>query len=742
MKYKLSNIDVAIIIKELQKIKNCRLNNIYDLNNRNFLFKFDNLKDIPISNNFLYENKIYLNYLNGKFFYITQNPSFQRVQKPTTFVMKLREKLKNKRLTNIEQVGLDKIIKLTFGEEEYTYYIFIELFSQGNIILTDNNYKIITLIRWHDYDENNKNRVGYEYIFNDTIFDTNNINNLVNSDDLTVLQEYIKDVKSNISSIITYLIDYKIYHILTKQHLEYILNIYIEKNETIINTIQEFLLIINTIIYNIQSNNELDYYNTYYIYGDNYYNYLNIKHDITKIEKFTSFNNLIDNYINKNKFYIPLEQIKEEKQINEGETILEKKLKNVNKNLDNKVKKLESKNNSMNKINQIIEENFLEFQNIYNYLKSTQNYILNKEIKIKDYDKTFEIISYEIKKDKDINSKFINIKFMNTKIIMDINKKIYECLSNNYKDIKSNNDELEKTNKGRLIAEKNIKSKYSKENSKYNNKKVTQTNDNILELVKSEDLGRKYWFTKYNWCISNKKYLIISGKNIDHNEELYKKYLTNNDIYLHADFAGSPSCIVKDVVSIENSNPQLFIKVLEDANHLLILKSKCWNENFSARSYWVYSNQVSKTTESGEYITKGSFIIRGKKNYLSNVSMELGVTLYFQYGENLDNIEKNIVNEINNIQSKNKEEVDKEDIDKEKDYRNIYGGFILNVEPYRCCKNNKFNIKIKYGTQKRGKMIDKIKQIYLKKSNDYEKILINNINKTYIDYLPTNIYIN
>ena len=293
MKYKLSNIDIAIIIKELQKIKNCRLNNIYDLNNRNFLFKFDNLKDIPISNNFLYENKIYLNYLNGKFFYVTQNPSFQRVQKPTTFVMKLREKLKNKRLTNIEQVGLDKIVKLTFGEEEYTYYIFIELYSQGNIILTDNNYKIITLIRWHDYDESNKNRVGYEYIFNDSIFDTNNINNIVNSDDLTVLQEYIKDVKSNMSSIITYLIDYKIYHILTKQHLEYILNIYIEKNDTIIDTVQEFLLIINNIIHNIQSNNELDYYNTYYIYGDNYYNYLNIKHDITKIEKFNCFSSLI-----------------------------------------------------------------------------------------------------------------------------------------------------------------------------------------------------------------------------------------------------------------------------------------------------------------------------------------------------------------------------------------------------------------------------------------------------------------
>ena len=735
MKYKFNNIDIAIIVKELKKVINCRLNNIYDLNNRNFLFKFDNSKETPVSYNLLYENKIYINYLNGKFFYITQNPSFERVQKPTTFVMKLREKLKNKRLTNISQVGLDKIIKLSFGEEEYTYHLFIELFSQGNIILTDNNYKIITLIRWHDYDENNKNRVDHEYIFNGSLVNIESINNLVNSDDLTTLLEYIKDtnnINNNIEFIIKYLIDYKIYYTLNKQQLEYILNIYISKNTTLIENIYEFLTILNNIIIDIQNNNVLNYLNDYYIYENNYYNYNNEKHDINKKESFEYFNNLIDSYVNRNKFYIPLEQIKNKKEESANESILEKKLKNVNKNLDNKVKKLESKNNNINKMNQTIEDNFIEFQYIYNYLKKNQNYILNQEIKIKDYDKTFEIISIIDKRENNENKKLVHIKFNSIKIIMDINKNIYECLSNNYKDIKDNKNELDKTNKGRLIAEKNIKSKYDTKTNIKNNSKNTNipqiSIDEILKVVKNEDLSRKYWFSKYNWCISNQKYLIISGKNIDHNEELYKKYLTSNDIYLHADFAGSPSCIVKDIVSLENSNPQLFIKVLEDANHLLILKSKCWNEKYSARSYWVYSNQVSKTTESGEYITKGSFIIRGKKNYLSNVAMELGVTLYFQKGENIENIENNYVNEIN--------------INNTTNTNCIYNGFIINVEPYRCCKNKKFNIKIKYGTQKRGKMIDKIKQMFLNKSNDYEGLLIKNINKTHIDYLPTNIYIN
>ena len=41
----------------------------------------------------------------------------------------------------------------------------MEFFSNGNLILTDNEYNIITLIRIHDYDETNKVRVRNKYIF-------------------------------------------------------------------------------------------------------------------------------------------------------------------------------------------------------------------------------------------------------------------------------------------------------------------------------------------------------------------------------------------------------------------------------------------------------------------------------------------------------------------------------------------------------------------------------------------------
>ena len=46
--------------------------------------------------------------------------------------------------------------------------------------------------------------------------------------------------------------------------------------------------------------------------------------------------------------------------------------------------------------------------------------------------------------------------------------------------------------------------------------------------------------------------------------------------------------------------------------------------------YWVPAAQVSKTAPSGEYLPTGSFMIRGKKNFLAPYRMEMGLTVLFE----------------------------------------------------------------------------------------------------------------
>jgi hypothetical protein len=50
-------------------------------------------------------------------------------------------------------------------------------------------------------------------------------------------------------------------------------------------------------------------------------------------------------------------------------------------------------------------------------------------------------------------------------------------------------------------------------------------------------------------------------------------------------------------------------------------------------AWWVYPHQVSKTAPTGEYLTVGSFMIRGKKNFLPPHPLVMGFGLLFRIDE-------------------------------------------------------------------------------------------------------------
>lgn len=70
--------------------------------------------------------------------------------------------------------------------------------------------------------------------------------------------------------------------------------------------------------------------------------------------------------------------------------------------------------------------------------------------------------------------------------------------------------------------------------------------------------------------------------------------------------------------------------------------------------YWVYSEQVSKTPPTGMFIGTGSFILRGKRNFVTPRSLTLGVTIMFNLNE------ESLANHI----GERKVRLDQEDIDK------------------------------------------------------------------------------
>ena len=57
--------------------------------------------------------------------------------------MKLRKHINNKRLESVAQLGVDRVVDLTFGAGDAAYHLILELYDRGNMVLTDHEYKIL-----------------------------------------------------------------------------------------------------------------------------------------------------------------------------------------------------------------------------------------------------------------------------------------------------------------------------------------------------------------------------------------------------------------------------------------------------------------------------------------------------------------------------------------------------------------------------------------------------------------------
>ena len=68
---------------------------------------------------------------------------------PSNFVQKLRKHVKQKRLNDIRQLGMDRAVLLTFGASETETKLVVELYASGNAVLCDREFMVMTLLRSH-----------------------------------------------------------------------------------------------------------------------------------------------------------------------------------------------------------------------------------------------------------------------------------------------------------------------------------------------------------------------------------------------------------------------------------------------------------------------------------------------------------------------------------------------------------------------------------------------------------------
>ena len=152
----ISSFDLYFLVKELQNCENSRVQNFYG--DKDIIFI--ELYNATFKNYFL---KICL----SKYIFIDKKKdTLGKV--PSSFVMGLRKYLKNSFIRKIEQIDFQRVLVIEFGKKVddkiEKLKIIIELFSKGNLILCDNNYKIINSFTRKDFKERST-KVREQYIF-------------------------------------------------------------------------------------------------------------------------------------------------------------------------------------------------------------------------------------------------------------------------------------------------------------------------------------------------------------------------------------------------------------------------------------------------------------------------------------------------------------------------------------------------------------------------------------------------
>jgi hypothetical protein len=95
--------------------------------------------------------------------------------------------------------------------------------------------------------------------------------------------------------------------------------------------------------------------------------------------------------------------------------------------------------------------------------------------------------------------------------------------------------------------------------------------------------------------------------------------MKEQDIYVHADVHGAPSVVIKNGKDAKEED-------LREACVFALTQSRAWNSSIpDGTAFWVYPDQVSKTPQAGEFLPKGAFVIRSKRNYISHLPMTLAV---------------------------------------------------------------------------------------------------------------------
>ena len=133
---------------------------------------------------------------------------------------------------------------------------------------------------------------------------------------------------------------------------------------------------------------------------------------------------------------------------------------------------------------------------------------------------------------------------------------------------------------------------------------------------------KKEWFERYRWFITSDGHLAIGGRDASSNSAVIRKHLNKNDMVFHAEIVGSPFFLLRE--STEND-----LASVKEVAQATVCFSRAWRAGvYGLNAYWIKPDQVKTAAPSGQFIAKGSFVIDGSRNFVQVTALQLAIGLY------------------------------------------------------------------------------------------------------------------
>ncbi|KAL2651385.1 hypothetical protein R1flu_019513 [Riccia fluitans] len=701
VKVRMTTADVAAEVRCLRKLIGMRCANIYDLTPKTYVIKFAKSSGVAESG----ESERALVLLESGVRLHTTEFNRDKSSTPSGFTLKLRKHLRTRRLEDVRQLGIDRVVDFQFGLGEGAHHIILELYSQGNIVLADYQYNIIVLLRTHRDEEKGLTIMAHHQypISSCRMFErttTEKLTTLLKEQSLPMSAEAaekeqeatskeartpdkkktkgkpdkgegkgskVADQESSGNSkkgagapTLKFILGDGLgygpalsEHIILNAGLQPSLkitkenvaiaasNLSGEQLENLAAAVKKFEDWLGAVVTGDLVPEGYIYMQKRGITGKAKSSSIEVFDKVydefapldlsqfcdREAMKLDTFDAVMDEYFSK------VEGQRAEQQRKSQEESALSKLDKIRADQTNRVKALKREVDQSVHMAELIEYNLDDVDAAISAVRTA----LASGMDWKDLGR---MIKEEKKAGNPVAGLIHSLQLETNQITL--------LLSNNLDDM----DEEEKTRPVdkvevdlSLSAHANarrwfeMKKKHATKQEKTlaahekafkaAEKKTQQQLAQAKTVAAITHLRKVHWFEKFNWFISSENYLVISGRDAQQNELVVKRYMKKGDLYVHADLHGAASTVIKNNDSTRPIPPL----TINQAGCFTVCRSQAWDSKIVTSAWWVHPHQVSKTAPTGEYLTVGSFMVRGKKNFLPPNPLVMGFGLLFRLDE-------------------------------------------------------------------------------------------------------------